>query len=303
MNRAIAHLILLLFTATGCETDPADLLPDSSLELTDGFCLVSGDQVVLNHRGIQYYDYGTHLIYLKNQRSSHEILEAGGELQVYAGGKKIYTATIQPGYSSLMPVGPVIWSHPTFYPDYLLAIDQVNSYGFLTGKVTDLREDDRIVEALEKYDQYRGGLEARITSVWYAPPGELRLNMRLHNRDQVNYYYLDPEKMGMGLYHYFTNGVTLWDTMARESYTSLVEHVQPDPWDGWDLDWMSLLEGGESVNITLEYTSFETVPPGDYQVLFQLPGLQNQVERDQLDQAHGRIWLGKLLLRGEQVVN
>jgi hypothetical protein len=79
--------------------------------------------------------------------------------------------------------------------------------------------------------------------------------------------------------------------------------IQPDPWDGWELDWMSLLEGGESVNITLDYHNFEDVPPGNYQVFFQFPGLQYQVKRDQLDQHHGRIWLGKLRLRGELEIN
>ena len=92
MRRTIAPHILLLFLLAGCETekDPADLLPDSFIELTDGYCLVAGDQVVVNHHDIEYYDYGAHLVYLKDHRSSELILEEAGALKVYAGGEYMY---------------------------------------------------------------------------------------------------------------------------------------------------------------------------------------------------------------------
>ena len=131
----------------------------------------------------------------------------------------------------------------------------------------------------------------------YSAPGEMELQLELTNRDEVNYYYLDPEKMGMGLFHYFTNGLVLWDADERHSYTHETDDNQPDPWDTWSLQWMSLLEGGNSVRITMDYSHFETLSPGTYQVTFQFPGLGSQVERDDLAQRHGRIWLGQLRLQ------
>ena len=303
MRRAIAPLILLLFLLAGCETekDPADLLPDSSIELTDGYCLVSGDQVVVNHHDIEYYDYGAHLIYLKDHRSSELILEEAGALKVYAGGEEIYNVTTQPGYSSLAPSGPIIWTAPTFYEDNIIAIDLIGTYEVITGSVADSRKDPRIVKALKEYGQYREGLHCEIVSFHYSAPDEAVLRLKLTNRDAVNYYYLDPEKMGMGLFHYFTNGLALWDAEEHQSYTHQTEHIQPDPWDSWDLEWMSLLEGGSSVTITLEYNNFESVPPGSYSTSFSFPGLSH-VELDQLAQRHGQIWLGKLQLNREVVV-
>lgn len=285
--------------------DPLDL----SLHLTDGFCLVYGDRVLLNHHDIDYYDYGSHLIYLKSRMSAEKILEAGGDressgaLSVYAGEEKIYTLTLQPGYSSLLPEGPVIRTSPTFYPDNVLAIGLMNSLDVLTGDFTDVREDPRIVEVLKKYGQYMEGLHAEIISVWYGAPDELRLDLKLSNRDEMNYYYLDPEKMGMGLYHYYTSGVMLLDSDDHFFYGHEVEAVSPYPWDGWELDWMSLLEGGESAYLRLDYNNFTKVPAGAYQVLFQFPGLEFQVERHQQNQPGGRIWLGKLYLRSELLVN
>lgn len=298
----LVPLVLMLILVSACETeeDLADRLPESSLELTDGYCLVAGDQVVVNHRDISYYDYGAHLIYLKSHISSEEMLEDVGSLTVYAGGEEIYTVPTQPGYSSYMPQGPIIRTYPTFYEDNIIAISLMTSYEAIIDGAADSREDPRIVEALEKYGQYREGLHCEIVSFHYSVLDEVVLRLKLTNMDAVNYYYLDPEKMGMGLFHYFTNGLKLWD--GHQSYINQTEHIQPYPWDSWDLDWMSLLEGGSSVTITLEYKNFESVPPGTYWAMFRFPGLGYQVERDQLAQRHGQIWLGELQLNKEVVV-
>ena len=304
MRTALAPLVLMLILVSGCEIekDLADRLLDSSIELTDGYCLVAGDQVVVNHYDIAYYDYGAHLIYLKDHMSSEKMLEETGALTVYAGGEEIYTVPTQPGYSSFMPQGPIIWTFPTFYEDNIIAISLIRSYEAISGGAADSREDSRIVKALEKYGQYREGLHCEIVSFHYSAPDEVVLRLKLTNMDAVNYYYLDPEKMGMGLYHYFTNGLKLWDAEEHQSYTHQTEHIQPNPWDSWDLDWMSLLEGGNSATITIEYNSFESLPPGTYWTMFRFPGLGSQVERNQLAQRHGQIWLGELQLNKEVVV-
>jgi hypothetical protein len=304
MKVSLTFVILLLFFCAGCEKemDLADRLPRSAIELTDGYCLVAGDQVVVNHYDISYYDYGAHLIYLKSHISSEALLEEVGSLTVYAGGEEIYTVGTHPGYSSYMPTGPFIWTYPNFYEDYNIAIDlMLATYEAMTLEVNDIREDQRIVKALKKYGQYREGLHCEISSCNYSAPGEVVLKLKLTNRDEVNYYYLDPEKMGMGPFHYYTNGLSLWDAEEGQSYTNQTEHISPDPWDSWDLDWMSLLGGGSSVMITLEYKNFESVPTGNYWALFEFPGLAH-VDRDQLAQRHGQIWLGKLELKREVVI-
>ena len=304
MRRAIAPLFLMLILVSACETekDLADRLLRSSIKLTDGYCLVAGDQVVLNHYDIAYYDYGVHLIYLKSHMSSELMLEEAESLTVYAGGEEIYTVPTQPGYSSYMPQGPIIWTFPTFFEDNIIAISLIRSYEAISGGAADSREDPRIVKALEKYGQYREGLQCEIVSIQFSSPDDLVLILELTNKDPENYYYLDPEKMGMGLYHYFTNGVILWDKEAEQTYTHQVDYIEPFPWDSWDLEWMSLLESNSSVTLAIEYDHFELVPPGTYLARFRFPGLGYQVERDQLAQRHGQIWLGELQLNKEVVV-
>ncbi len=200
-----------------------------------------------------------------------------------------------------MPQGPVVWTHPTFYEDNVIAIDQIHSYAMIVGTQADCREDPRIVEALKKYGQYREGLQVEISSIKYSSGNDVQLKLKLTNKDSESYYYLDPGKMGMGLLHYFTNGLFLQDDEAHISYQSQMEHVQPEPWDSWDLEWMSVLEGGDSVTLSISYDNFEEVPPGTYSAFFSFPGLSH-VERAELDQKDGRIWLGYIPLYGEVAV-
>ncbi|MEA3460291.1 MAG: hypothetical protein U9R49_00340 [Bacteroidota bacterium] len=305
MRRGSIALILFLFLMAGCEKDKdlADRLLRSSVELTDGYCLVHDDQVVLNHHDIEHYDYGTHLIYLKDHISTGELLEEAGNFTVYAGGEEIYTIGTQPGYSSYAPVGPFIWTHPTFYADNIIAIHYLYPYEVLEGNTADPREDPWIIEALEKYGQFYEGLQCEISSIWFSSPDHLALNLKLTNLDPVNYYYLDPEKMGMGLFHYFTNGLTLQHVETEQSYTNNVEHQEPNQWDSFDMEWMTLLEGNSSVNLTLRYNNFEQAPEGSYQARFMFPGLQFQVEHDDLAQQHGQIWLGQLCVYKEVVIS
>lgn len=289
-------LILLLVLCAGCEKekDLEDRLPRSTIELTDGYCLVAGEQVVLNHHDISFYDYGAHLLYLKDHISCAGLLENSSSFKVYAGGEEVYTVGTHPGYSSSFPLtDPFIWTHPTFYEDYILPFSSIRSLGGRAGVSADTREDPRIVAALKKYGQYREGLHCEILSCNYSDPGEVILKLKLSNRDEVNYYYLDPEKMGKGLFHYFTNGLFLRND--EESYSNHVEYMQPVPWDAWELEWMSLLKGGSSVIITMEYKNFDAVPPGSYRALIRFPGLSH-VDRDQLAQRNGQIWLGNLEL-------
>jgi len=300
MRRAIAPLVILLFWAAGCETEqnpewavhpPA---PDFPLLLTDGFCLVSGNRVVLDRYDIDYYDFSSHLIYLNETGAFEEKYQKPGTACVYADSIKIYELSLVSHFASYIPQGPVIWYPLIFYPDYTVHIDMAWYYAYEWLDKPDPREDPNIVEALERYGQFRHGLQGEISAVRYTPPGHVELELELLNEDSLNYYYYDPEKMGMGVYHYFTNGLFINDTATHKTYTHDVTHVQLEAGSGTGLEWMSLLEAGSSATITLIYDSFDEIPPGTYFADFVFPGPHSVAERGELEQEDGRIWLGDL---------
>jgi hypothetical protein len=99
MRTTNTFLLFIVFIIVGCETNETD----SIKELTDGFCIMSNDKVVINHNDLEYYDYSTHLIYLRNNKSFANDIEEIGGFTVYADGIEIYSGQTLPGYSSFLP--------------------------------------------------------------------------------------------------------------------------------------------------------------------------------------------------------
>ena len=301
MRRAIAPFILLLFVLAGCdiEKDPVDEPLDPSLHLTDGFCLLANNRVVLNHYDIDYYDYGAHLIYLKSPINFEEEFKVPGTASVYADSTRIYDLSLVSAVASYIQYGPLIMVPQVLYPDYTVNIEHFWFPEQVAKEGNNPCEDPRIVEALKKYGQFRHGLQCEILSFWYNAVDGVILELELRNEDQVNYYYWDPEKLGMEHYHYVTNGLFLKDEVTGQSYT---HHIQSLSWAGADPDRMSLLESDSSHILTITYEYFDELPPGNYDAYFGFPAPHYNVAREDLDQENGRIWLGDLDLYAEVVI-
>ena len=301
MRRATAPLILLLILVAGCEIekDPVEEPLDPSLLLTDGFCLVKDGHVVLNHYDIDYYDFSAHMIYLKDPGSFEEKFQVMGPATVYADSTRIYDLSLVSLAASYIPQGPVIW-FPFWYPaDFVVPIDRMWIYKEDPWLFGDPREDTRIVEVLKKYDQFRHGLQCNILSFWYNAEDGVILELELWNDDPMNYYYYDPDKLGLEHYHYVTNGLFLKNNDTGESYT---HHTRGLSWEDADPDRMSLLESDSSVILTIAYAEFDVLSPGNYTAHFEFPGPNRVENREDLDQENGRIWLGDIDLYSEVVV-
>ncbi len=288
------NVFLLFFVSLiiGCEKNEIDSIKG----LTDGFCIVANEEVVLSHYDIEYYDYSTHLIYMKDNKSFADDIESIGKFKVFANREEIYNGQTLPRYSSFLPTGPVIHTHPSSLGGYIIPISFIQIIDTLGNFLPDSREDDRIIEALKKYNQFHAGLSCEIESVQYLSSNNVIVELTLKNNDSFNYYYLDPDKMGINLFHYFTNGLFIRDLTNHEAYTHKTEAIRPEPWNSWKNDWLSIIESNQSKTIILNYNNFEEVVPGKYKATFTYPGLSFQVEKKDVLQGNGQIWLGKLLM-------
>ncbi|MEF8812071.1 MAG: hypothetical protein V5A47_14180, partial [Bacteroidales bacterium] len=121
------------------------------------------------------------------------------------------------------------------------------------------------------------------------------------NEDSFSYYYLDPGKMGTGLFHYFTNGLYISDEATHESYAHKMKVESPESYKTWKKEWLSLIKSGETKTSTITYNRFEVVPTGMYTARFTFPGL-HWVDKEELKQDQGRIWLGKISFQKEIIV-
>lgn len=292
MKTFLPFIALLLVLVIGCDQDETE-----PIRKGEGLSMKIGDKVVLTASEIDYYDLSTHFIYLKGTNSFLTDKLVRDSFQIYANGAEIYKGTFHSWYMSSLPLGPSIYTPVMFYEDYIVPV--TFSYYFdLDGKKVppvDPRSDPRIISALKSLNQLHEGLQGEIQSVLFNSGGKVSLELELINNDSFNYYYPDPEKMGMGLFHYFTNGLHLWNTTYTKSYENHVQHVQPDPWDSWQMNWLSLIRSHEKKTIWIHYTNFDPISSGSYKLNFSFPGLSH-VEKAELVQRNGRIWLGELNL-------
>lgn len=298
MKTALVRLLCITFLLSGCKKNEINV--DGNL--TDGFCIVSGDKVILNSGDIDFYDYSAHLIYLKPHKSFAADIQGIGGFTVYANGKEIYAGQTLPGYSSSMSSGPVIRTHPSFYGDYIVPVDFFPKTDSLGNPIPDPREDERIVEALKAHNQFHAGLSCELKSVNYVSSDDVKVTLQLKNNDSFSYWYLDPQKMGTGLFHWFTNGLYLYGSDNAVVYTHTMEPVAADPWNGWKKEWLSVIRGNESKTLTIVYRGFDKVPKGRYRTAFEYPGLSSQVSRNDLYPDNVQVWLGKLEMSSEATV-
>ena len=300
MRTMFLLMVLLGFLAVSCELDDFSIRGKGFSSKRDeisvpekGFCMTIRNRVVLKPEDIDYYVLTTHMIYLKGDNDFLKEELYRDAFSIYADGEKIYSGVFNSWISSSITFGPSIYVQ-SFYGDYIVPIT-FEYYINQTGKIIpdDQRGDPRIVKALKDYGQFHEGLNCEIRSVQFTSDNQVKLELELINEDLFNYYYLDPVKMGMGLFHYFTNGLSFWDAKSYKSYSNNVQHIQPVPSNSWNKEWLSVIEKQSEKTIWIAYDNFEPVPAGQYKLNFRFPGLAN-VKKEDLNQQNGRIWLGEL---------
>jgi hypothetical protein len=313
LNKIFFLTIILLCACNKDITDiedeqDTDEQIDNVLELPGGFCIVTNDEVVINQDDIERYDYSNHLIYMKKVKAFPSNITDYGNFTVFVDNDSIYSGQLFPPYASLRKTQPTIFADgQSMYKDYIVSIDYLKPvWDSLGNIVPDPREDDRIIEALKKRNQFREGLSCKINSVKYFSSDSVIIDLVLNNKDSVNYYHMDINKMGINLFHYYTHGLIIKQTKNSafyEAYRHKMDIEKPEPWNTWKMEWLSLIKAKESKNITIRYNSFDSITKGDYFVNFEYPGLKFQVEnKEDLVQDSGLVWLGEINMGKEIII-
>lgn len=289
INKSLILIIAVVFI--NCEKNDTDPFPN----LKDGLGIVIDDSIVYDYTQIDFYDFSQHMVYLKDGNTFS--FKNEGIFRVYANKKEIYTGKILPSYSSTIGDKPVIMVEPSFFNDYIIDISffQItDSAGNFVNN--DPRVDPRIIEVLKKYNQFFNGLSCSIDTIYFTSDTDATVSLILTNNDNINYYYLDPDKMGKNLFHYYTNGLFTYnpDTYGWHYFFNKNSVERPEPYiRSWDINWLSLLKSKESTKIDISYNHFEPLKQGTYNMFFDFPGL-SWIEKEALQQDNGRIWLGTI---------
>jgi len=282
MKKSLFIGIVAFLTLTSCE------------KIKNEVFFKTGSGLEYKFSDMELYDTSANVLYFKNVHNEFKNIE-GGSFSFLDRGDPIYTGSFWPGYSSSGPTGPFIMSPPSFYGNYALKIDNWHA-----GK-PDVRKDPRMIELLKQNNLFHSGLAISSSSIEITGT-QLSFKFTVTNEDESDLFIIDIDKMGPNLFHYFTNGLFIYDLSHNEVFASTIQHQAPDPWNSWNIDWLSELKSGDSKEFTINYTINNPLNPGEYYTTFEFPGMAYQVTLDQLYQGTARIWLGDIQLNKNRTI-
>jgi len=284
MKNLLFLLIFCLLFSTACEKTDKDVF----------FRLGSGQEFTFSD--IELYDTSTNILYFKKEQDYLEKMYENS-FAFMNNGEIIYQGSFHPGYSSSMPIGPFIWSPPA-YGTYALKIEN-----WRNPNNSDVRKDPTLINILNQNNLLHSGLQISRSSI-DIQGSQLTFKFTVTNKDQTDLMIIDPNKTGLNLFHFFTNGLYIRDLSHNEVFSSNIQHKTPDPWNKWEIDWLSELKSGNSMEFTINYTIERTLPSGEYETSFEFPGLGigGQISKDQLFQGNSRIWLGEISINKRLII-
>jgi len=263
------------------------------------FWLKMGDGTIVSASDIDYYDVSAHLIYLKKGLPYLKTGWNHGTMSVNVDHEEIYECTF---HSVICSHIPSLYAYTSFFLDDIIQIIiHPFAYSNIEQEINDPRSDERIISALKNNGLYHEGLRCEVLSVNYSQ-GKLVLIIEISNPDSFDYYYLDPGKMGMGLFHYYTNGLSIMNDSRTQFFTHHETVIRPEPWNSWKKEWLSLIQSGESKNISITYQHFDNIPAGNYKMSFSFPGL-NSLSQKEREYRNGRIWMGAIFVWKDITIN
>ena len=139
------------------------------------------------------------------------------------------------------------------------------------------------------------GIAAEIENVQVvdnADTSSVLYTYELVNNDKDVLYVLDPDKMGTGLFHYFTNGIEFRSDDGN--FSSEYKNVeQPESFTSWKSSWFTEIKAGEKMKRTVLLKGYPPIPAGAYtcEFVFSSPV---KIEKSKRYINGGRIWIGQI---------
>jgi hypothetical protein len=257
------------------------------------------DNPWLSDDGIEFYDFSSHCIYLKQDKSKYfesytefyrfAPMSRSRPFVVVANAERCYVGSLHSMLLSSLPTGPYMDEMDVgYYPADVLHI----SKAFTTE--TDIRSDSRVKAALNALGLYRGGIYVHLQSVNVVENSDtstVEYVFTVVNLDRDNLFIPDPDKMGTDLFHYFTNGIVfqgdgvLFQSTYKETSSPSVK---------WDVAWFTELPASASTQRTVRLKGYPKVTPGIYSCSFAFAS-PVEIEKEGRSVFEGRIWLGEVV--------
>ena len=265
----------------------------------------------LSEKDIDFYDWSSHCIYLKKDKTyfipgwqkkdRFNVFPtewADRPFVVEANGKKCYL-----GYFSRVELSMDMWIAPmvgdvglnSLYPQDVIFID----WSWLYHEYP--QNNPAVKNALLDAGLYHGGISITFDTtdvntlrmIENADTSTISYKFTIANNDEDDLYIIDSDKMGSGLFHWFTNGLTFQNIETKKIYEPRWrKHIQLPSLDYWSTDWFIKLESGHSIQRTVILKGYPHFPTGEYLFELRYNGQIRAMEKEERELSDGRYWLG-----------
>lgn len=244
-----------------------------------------GKKLYYRYSDIELYDSSTHIIYFKTNHPEFD-KNSQSYFSVIVKSDTVYNGDFWPMFRSDNPKRVIIATYPFWLPNYALWIE--NNHNIKP----DLRNTPSIIEALKDHNLLHPGLLIEIKNLEVTST-QVTFSFSVTNKDQSALWIMDPDKMGIRLFHYYTNGLIFKKLNDGSSFTIRVPSESPSDNKIWKIEWLTKLNSGDTKTFNFIYPLSSPIAPGEYTITFVYPGFLFQISKDQLIQDNARIWLGK----------
>jgi len=273
---SISELIISLFLIS-CD-------PESNTNRSDSeFKVEFSDSTLITEDNLLFYDSSTYLLFLKRD---FEFNQSMSGFNVFVDNDTIYQGIIYPCVLSAPPPSPYYILDCFIYGYDII---EIGCYG----ESNDLRNDQRIISALKNSNLLLNGITCRIDSIKvnsFSDYSEVTCTIIIKNNDTINYYILDPQKMGELEFNYFTGGISFQNIETRERW--FLRWSVPADWDNITINDFSVLEGNSELTYTFKSSDYHKIGKGIYKAQFRFCGTEHETPEFDLNQENGRIWVG-----------
>lgn len=246
----------------------------------------------LKNSEIELYDWSSHMFYLNTAKEKEKY--AGRKFVVEqepshheVQNKRLFIGVFFPVYMSSVPQIPFISAYDGFTPADVVSFSQFGLYPH-----ENMDDQLEFKEALINAGYFHKGIDVEMLRIDRKSSSTLSYTFRITNNDDEYLYILDPNKMGEGRFHYFTNGISLWKNST--SYFSQDQSISVPEVKS---SWYTKLAPQKSMERTITLSGFTDLPTGSVQYSFSFPG--SQVSTGEWKKSDGRIWLGSKFIQGE----
>lgn len=315
MNRttlmiAVACLLIGLF---GCDTtEPEtesdfaiffladDTLTSSEAAQQDIEALELESEPWLSETDIRFYDFSSHCIYLKTSKRDffdyYDIGRFGPFMEepfvVVTGGIRCYIGSIQNSSGLILPFPPGpymdeldVW----YFPEDVMHISRA------WRAEVDLRSMVPIHDALTTLGLLHGGLHLSLDAVSVienTDTATVQYTYTITNQDQDDLWILDPDRIGNGLFRFFSGGPHFRG--ASDYYFAVyMDVIMPDSFNSWQPEWFTRIGAGQSLQRTVQQRGYPSIPTGSYDcfLVFHNP---TKIAREDRVVSGARYWLGDI---------